>query len=202
MSKINVNIGDLETVVENFIYASKEADELNYRLKQLGNEFVDDIDLNSSPEYEAIMAAYTEASNAVRRINEFFESLLLSVMKAPELYSEAEKNSVEKINNILKKSNGYQKAVTDDSALESIIQKAQEEEDININGLADLVHEEYKKVNLSNLAANEINTDEFEKAETLSYGVTDSVNRSFNSVNASSVATMENDIENNEVEYE
>lgn len=194
MSKINVNIGDLEAVVENFLQASKEAGELNYRLKQLGNEFVDDIDLNSSAEYEAIMTAYTQASNSVRKINEFFESLLLYVLKAPELYSQAEKNSVEKINNILKKSNGYQKAVTDSSALESIIQRAQDEDEININALADLVREEYQKVNLSNLAANEINIDEFEQAQIMSNGVENSVNQSFGGINESA-ASMTNDFE-------
>ena len=133
MSKINVNIENLEVAVANFVYASKEAEEIDYRLKQLGNEFVEDIDLLASPEYETVMSCYTNALSSVSRINEIFDSVLLAVMKAPEMYSNAESESVDKINALVNRSENYQKAVTDDSALSEIVEKS-EKNDINIDG--------------------------------------------------------------------
>lgn len=192
MKKIHVNVENLETAVENFVYASKEAGEMNYRLKQLGNELNDDVDLIASPEYDAVMSAYSEAHTAISEINEFFESLLLSVIKTPEVYSEAERKSVDRINEILKKSVDYQKAITDNSVLESIIQKAKEE-DTNIDALADLVNEGYNNVNLSNLSAEgtEINNSEEEKS--YANNAVDDINRSAESVKLSSISAMAKD---------
>ena len=148
MSKINVNIEDLEVSVASFVYASKETAEINYRLKQLGNEFAEDPDLQISPEYEAIMSNYTNASNAVARLNEIFDSLLVAVIKAPEMYADAESENVDRINALVGRSKNYQKAFVNDPALSDIIEKA-ENEDININELADLVNKAQQSVVMS-----------------------------------------------------
>lgn len=178
MSKISVNIENLEIAVANFAYASKEAEEINYRLKQLGNEFAEDIDLLASPEYETVMSCYTNALSSISRINEIFDSVLLAVIKAPEMYSNAESESVDKINALVNRSQNYQKAVTDDSALSEIVEKA-ENDYINIDGLADMVNKGYQSVNMSNLASEVIDIDDFEKAQTLSNDVADRVGFDF-----------------------
>lgn len=159
MRKIKVDIAELETAVENFIYASKAAGEVHYRLKQLGNELVDDIQLNVSTEYEAIMAAYSEAMNSVTKINEFFESLLVTIMKTPEMYSETEEKSVRKINAILTKFSKYQGGGA--ATLEGIIQKAKENDDVGVDELDDLVNKSFQNANMSSFAANSNDTDAF-----------------------------------------
>lgn len=151
MSKIKVDVAELETAVESFIYASKEAGEAHYRLKQLGNALADDIQLNAAPEYEAVMAAYSEAMHSVTKINSLLESLQLTVMKMPEMYSEIEEKSVRKINSILTKFQKYQSAGSVE--LEGILQKAQESEDLDADALADLVNKSFQNVTLSSLAA-------------------------------------------------
>ncbi|MCH5314366.1 MAG: hypothetical protein J1E81_00525 [Eubacterium sp.] len=197
MSKINVNIENLEIAVTNFLYASKEAGEINYRLKLLGNELSEDVDLLASPEYEMVMSCYTNASAAVNRINEFFESLLQTVIKTPEMYSDAEKESINRINSLVAKSKIYQKSVTDNSAFAGILEKAKDD-DINVDGLADLVNKGYQSVNMSILALEGIDIDSFEKAQTNSGDVADKVNSSFESVAMSQISTAINDESNKE----
>lgn len=192
MSKINVNIENLEVAVANFIYASKEAEEINYRLKQLGNEFAEDIDLLASPEYETVMSCYTNASTAVNKLNEIFDSLLLAMVKAPEMYSNAESESVDKINALVNRSENYQKAVTDDSALYEIIEKS-ENDDINIDGLADMVNKGYQSVNMSNLASEGIDIESFEDAQTLSGDVAKKVKSGFDNVAMSGISMVANE---------
>lgn len=181
MRKIKVDIAELETAVESFIYASKEAGEVHYRLKQLGNALVDDIQLNVSAEYEAIMAAYSEAMNSVTKINEFFESLLLTIMKTPEMYSETEEKSIRKINAILTKFSKYQSGGAD--ALEGIIQKAKENDDLGADALADLVNKSFQNTNMSNFAANENDANALNAAQ-------------------ASFGEAENTMQNNEVKHE
>lgn len=198
MSKILVDIDNLETAVENFAYASKEAGEIEYRLKQLGNELVDDVELTASIEYESIMSAYTTALNSVEKINEFFESLLVYIISTPEKYSQIERKNVDRINSVLKKSTEYYKAVTDNSAFENIIKNVKENE-MNMNDLFDLIQKEYQNVNMSNFAASQIDTGAYEKLD-VSFGETaHTVENSFNRMNASTAFTMENDIKNKEV---
>lgn len=65
MQKIKVDVENLQFAVTHFLQASNELKELEYRLKQLGNEFCDDPDLLIVPEYEMIMTHYTELSNNI-----------------------------------------------------------------------------------------------------------------------------------------
>lgn len=181
MSKIKVDVTELETAVESFIYASKEVGEVNYRLKQLGNELVEDPKLNTLPEYEAIMSAYGEAMDAVKKTNEIFETLLLTVMNIPEMYSTTEEKSVRKINNILTKFNKYQS--TGVFELEGIIQKAKENDDLGADELADLVNKSFQNVNMSSLTANGNNTDALKDTQ-------------------AEFGAAENTIKNNEVKHE
>lgn len=192
MSKINVNIENLEVAVANFVYASKEAEEINYRLKQLGNEFAEDIDLLASPEYETVMSCYTNALSSVSRINEIFDSVLLAVMKAPEMYSNAESESVNRINALVNRSKNYQKVVVDDSALSKVIEKA-ENDNVNIDGLADLVNKGYQSVNMSNLASEGIDIESFEDAQTLSGDVAEKVKSGFDNVAMSGISMVANE---------
>lgn len=197
MKKISVNIENLETAVETFAFASKEAGEMNYRLTLLGNELVDDMDLQASPEYPFVMAAYSEASLAVKRINEFFNSLLLTVTKTPEMYSDAERKSLNRINSILKKSDVYQKAIVDNNALESIVQKAQED-DVNMDGLTDLINKGYQSTKMSDLSSEAVDSDLSEAEGPFSFGVTAAVETSFESTRLSSTESVFDENESNE----
>lgn len=199
MSRINVNIENLEVAVANFVYASKETEEINYRLKQLGNELADDIDLLASPEYEAIMEDYTKASNAISRINEIFGSLVNVLIKAPEMYFNAENENIERIRALVIRTKEYQKAVADDSALSEIIEEAKSE-DINVDGLADKVNKGYQSVLMADLASGSIDADSFEKAETLSGNVADRVFSDFNSVDISEISISSSEISDDSFE--
>ncbi|MGN1419675.1 MAG: hypothetical protein ACI4W6_10130 [Acutalibacteraceae bacterium] len=164
MSKIKVNTENLETALAGFIQASKEAQEIHYRLQQLGNELTEDVDLLVSDEYEAVMLSYSAASAAVNRMNDLFDALLFTVTKIPQMYYDAESKSVDKIHNLAFSSSTFQKSVIDDSALAAILEKI-DSENVNISEIAQLVDKSCQSVALSGIAAESLDIDSFEKAE-------------------------------------
>ncbi|MDD6526561.1 MAG: hypothetical protein PUF31_01885 [Oscillospiraceae bacterium] len=123
MGKISVNIENLETALTNFVYASKEAQEINYRLKLLGNELVEDPDLLASPHYERIMSCYTGASIAIHQLNDAFDSLLPAAADIPEMYYNTESRSVAGIKSLVLNTGNLQKDGADTAELDLIFKK-------------------------------------------------------------------------------
>ena len=157
MRKIKIKTEDLEIVAENFLYASKEAGEVNYRINQLGNELVDDPDLLICPEYQDIMANYTSVKKSIQKINEKFDIMTSSVLKAAEMYAEAEYKNKERIEGLLKRIIKYHKAVTDESDLERIVKSAEGETEIN--GIADMVDKSHQSTLASAVNAESVNAE-------------------------------------------
>lgn len=136
MQRINVDIESLQSAVSYFLMAAREFDELDYRLKLLGNEFADDAGLLLTPEYELIMTHYAELSKHIAKVRNMFETLTSPVSKIPEIYSEAERRSIERTNNLFLRTDRYQKSFVDETMLVKISPKntdeLQEEELIDI----------------------------------------------------------------------
>lgn len=148
MRKIHVDIENLNSAVSYFILASKELDELNYRLKQVGNEMIDDLNLQMAPEYNSIIEIYSDISKNIALIKELFECVLTVVTKVPELYSDVERKSIERINSLIYKNEKYQSALIDDKALEEII--ALSEHDDNSEKLIDMIERNLIDLSFSN----------------------------------------------------
>lgn len=176
MKKIKVKTDDLEIAVEYFLYASKEAGEANYRINQLGNELTADPDLLVCPEYQDIMENYASVKKSIQKISEVFEMMTSSVLKVPEMYSQAEYKNKERIEGLLKRTIYYQKAVAEENGLENIIKKAEDETDINT--ISDMVEKDHQSITASVLNADSVINEE--KELTSDGNLTEHVNASFN----------------------
>lgn len=160
MQKISVDTEYLNSAVLYFVLASKELDELNYRLKQIGNEMIDDADLQLAPEYNRIIEQYTEISKNIALIKEHFEHTLSVFEKIPELYSDVERRSIERINSLISKSEKHQSAFIDEKALVEII-KASESDD-NSQELIDKIEKNLLELSFANAAmlSNDVSDDD------------------------------------------
>ena len=150
MKRICVDVENLNSAVSYFILASRELEELSYRLNQVGNEMIDDVDLQLAPEYNSIIEAYTDISKNTALITELFESMISVVTKAPELYSDVERKSVERINNLILKNEKYQSTVIDDKVLKEML--ALSENDDNSEKLIDMIEKNLVDLSFTNAA--------------------------------------------------
>lgn len=159
MHSIYVDTDALESAVGNFLYASKEAEEMAFRLKQLGNELADDPDLAISPEYESIMANYTEAFRSLGKINVFFETLLPAVLKTPEMYSDAEQKNLDRIRSLMQRSDTYESTVLNDTAAITAILRKTEEDDLTMEELTDFIDKSCQNLQAAAIGAQAIETE-------------------------------------------
>lgn len=135
MRKIEVDIEALKLSVSYFYLAVKELEEIEYRLKQIGNEIMDDAELQAAPEFNSLLEEYNNTSLNLLKLKDSYENIISTFVKVPEQYLDVEKRSVDKIKNIIFKGNDYESKIhIDNSALETI-----NEYDINGN------YEELKK---------------------------------------------------------
>lgn len=149
MQKISVDTEMLNSGVTYFIFASKELDEINYRLKQIGNEMLEDLDLQTAPEYASIIEYYTELSKNIVYIKEIFESIIFAVSKAPEMYSDVEKRNIDRIQNIVVKNEKYQTALVNDKSLKDIIDSDKMTDGSNLD-LINLIQKNLVDLSFSN----------------------------------------------------
>lgn len=152
MQKIRVDTENLNSAVSYFILASKELDELKYRLIQIGNEMADDIDLHMAPEYNAVMEHYAEASKNVNLLGELFKNTLAVIAKTPELYSNAEKRSIQRIKELINKNEKYQSVFLNDKILSEFIAENESGYD-HSQEFMDMIEKNLLDLSVANVAA-------------------------------------------------
>lgn len=159
MDRIKVNIDLLESSVLYYSYAAKFAGDMNYRLKLLGTEISEDMELAQSPEYAAVMLTYEEAKNAVEKVNRFFEETINTILQLPELYSETERSSVRRIENLEKRIKEFRPAVLDLTAVDKLVKKAFENE-LSSDEVKAAVEKSYLELQSPVVSANSQQEDE------------------------------------------
>ena len=115
MRKIVVDIEDLNSSVSYFSLAVKELEEVDYRLKQIGNEMMDDTELQIAPEFDALLEEYNNISSNLMKLKDTYENILSAFVKVPEQYLDVEKRSVDKIKNVLFKGKDYESKINVDN---------------------------------------------------------------------------------------
>lgn len=150
MKSINVDVEDLQSAVTYFLLSSKELDELNYRLRQLGNEFADDMELEMAPEYEQIMFHYQELSKSITKIRELYEGVVSVLTKIPEFYSDVERRNVQKINELIYKSDKHHATVIDSNLGKNFSDEILNEK--SREDLVDLIQRNLTELDFSNIA--------------------------------------------------
>lgn len=193
---IRVDPNELENAVVFFSRANRNIEELHYRLNQLGNEIISDKDLAASPEYEVIIQSYMEATGAVDKIHEFFESTILTMSQLPEMYAEAERKNANRIKALTQRSVKYQKALTDTQALQALLVKLEDNEDeeqenISSHDLEQMVNAEYNALKQSLEGTAGVEPESLEGEQPGAKGIEQRVHQSFVSNRISVEQTME-----------
>lgn len=145
MQKIDVDLSGLDSAISYFVLASKELDELAYRLKIVGNEMVDDIDLQMAVEYEEIMQNYITLSKNIRLIQEEFESIGDVLSKVPETYYDVEQRSIAKINNLIAANEKKNDLTISETKLNDIINSVDKED--GTSKLLELIKNDMVEIN-------------------------------------------------------
>ena len=170
MSKrISADIQQLEEAVLYFKIAYNISGELKYRLQVLGNELMNDTELLTAPEYASIIENYYEAEKEIGSIYTFFESLMLTFSKVPELYATADKKNAKKIQSMVEKSGKYQKAITDEQSIQKVLKRLKENEDqeqnVSAQDLSQMIKSNYESMVSSINGSNGVPTESFEQEQ-------------------------------------
>jgi uncharacterized protein YnzC (UPF0291/DUF896 family) len=166
MKKIVVDTEKLNSAISYLNLAVKEIDELNYRIKLIGNEMIDDIDLQSSSEYESIIDNYNNILKNIFSIVNSLDLIVHAVSKVPELYEETERKNIDRINSLVSKIKKSSFTSNDKTTYESLL-KTLDSDDISNSQIIDLINKDCDNMILSTQAElqNDLDLDNIAEGE-------------------------------------
>lgn len=160
MKKISVDVENLESAVSYFVLAFNELEEMQYRLKLIGNEIISDVDLTAAPEYEQIMQLYQEVLNNTNQLHQILEGLVGILTNVPKLYKGVDAKNADRINELITKSFEYEVA-NNDLVLNEFMSDI---DDKSFTQIVDVIEKNLKELTFADImtSSNQTKADEAE----------------------------------------